>query len=37
MHLFLEVLTIILYEAVVNDLLRKPKTEWWQHYCNCWG
>jgi len=27
----------ILNEAVVSDLLRKPKTEWSQHYHNCWG
>jgi len=28
---------IILYETFVSDLLRKLKTEWWQHYRNCWG
>jgi len=26
-----------LQEAVVSDLLRKTKTEWWQHYRNCGG
>jgi len=24
----------ILNKAVVSDLLRKSKTEWWQHYRN---
>jgi len=27
----------ILNEAVVSDLLRKPKTEWSQQYHNRWG
>jgi hypothetical protein len=30
-----EVLTIMLYKAVVPNLLIKPKTEWWQHCHNC--
>jgi hypothetical protein len=27
--------TVILYKAFVNDVLRKPKIEWWLHYHNC--
>jgi len=33
----MDVLTIILYVAVVSNMLKNPKTEWWQHYRNWWG
>jgi len=28
---------IIPYEAVLSDLLRKSKTDWWQQYRISWG